>query len=116
LRLSRLFNNERGGNKMATIKMIALITFRGQEGFITRGMEFEAKNEHRAAELVGHKLAKMAEGAAEGLNTVDLLEGIKTHAELDELINELELSDIPDKKTKLDLRKLAVEQALVNAK
>jgi hypothetical protein len=101
---------------MAVVKMIALMTFKGQEGFITKGQEFEAKNEYRAAELVGHKLAKMAEGAAQGLDAAELLEGIKTHAELDELINELGLTDIPDKKTKLDLRKLAVEQALANAK
>jgi hypothetical protein len=101
---------------MAIVNMVALLTFRGQEGFITRGQEFEAKNEYRAAELVGHKLAKMAEVQTEKLDPIELLDGIKTHAELDELVNDLGLADIPDKKTKLDLRKLAVEQALSNAK
>lgn len=102
------------------IKMIALLTFRGLEGFIHEGETFEAEGSRRAEELEQHKLAAYYEEKAKdpGLRAIPLEETIKalnSHVKVDEFAAMNNLA-IPGKdEAKLAERQAAVLKALTNA-
>lgn len=104
-------------------KMVALMSFKGNEGFIKNGEPFEVNGKSRAEELAGRKLAKYAAGIAEdpaedqeeGIDIEDLLKSLNSHAKIDQFAADHNLT-IPSKEdAKLDERKAAIEAAL-NAK
>lgn len=101
------------------IKMVALLTFAGVEGFILRNQVFEAETELRAEELVKHDLAVRHEEQEEepGLKTIPLEETIKalnSHAKIDEFA-EMNKLVIPGKdEAKLAERQEAIKAALLS--
>jgi hypothetical protein len=95
------------------VKMIALMTFKGQEGLILRNEIFEAKHERRAEELESRKLAAYYE--EEGIDIEELLKGLNSHAKVDAFAADHGL-EVPGKDdAKLEERKEAVKEALENA-
>lgn len=95
------------------VDMIALMTFKGQEGLIKSGEIFKAKNERRAEELHANKIAAYYEEA--GVDIEELLKSLNSHAKLDEFAKEHNLT-VPSKdEAKLDERKTALVEALENA-
>lgn len=104
-----------------SVKMVALKTFKGREGFIRRKEEFDVHSERRADELQSFKLAirvdvvddveevdkdQVEEAAKESHK--EMAENAKTHAELDALAAKVG-ADIPGREeAKLQDRKEAL--------
>jgi hypothetical protein len=115
LRLSRFFNKKyEEVFTLAAVTMIALMSFKGQEGFIRKDQVFEAAHERRAEDLERNKLAAYYED--KGIDLEELLKDLNSHAKVDQFAADHGLT-IPSKDdgAKLEERKEAIAQALENA-
>jgi transketolase len=99
---------------LAKVLMVALMSFKGQEGFIRAGQKFEAENARRAEDLERNKLAAYYE--EEGIDIEELLKDLNSHAKVDQFAADHGLT-IPSKDdgAKLEERKEAIAKALENA-
>lgn len=101
-------------------EMKALRTFDGLEGFKKPGEKLEVVSKNRAEALYKAGYAEYVGDQGQDENGVitpsklELLEEAKTHAELDDLVREFGLSDIPTKDDGATMaqRKQAMQAAL----
>ena len=101
-----------------SMTMIGRRRFVGAEGDIQRGQEFEPATASRARALERAGLAKFKETNPENTEAFkgpgERVNEAKTHAELDKLVSEFNLADIPTKAdgANMEERKTAIKGAL----
>ena len=101
-----------------SMKMIARRRFVGIEGDIQKDEPFEPATASRARALERAGLARFKDTNPENTEVFDepgkRVDNAKTHAELDKLVTEFNLADIPTKAdgANMDKRKTAIKGAL----